>query len=268
MSSPALCPVTVTRRTDMLAVVEGEMNNKITSRQIAEATKDVLPQYTPDNASAILVFHTASKTLVLGGLRANKALEGKKTSEGTDFPKQLNAATGGKSTVPPELPLRAAIVERVTTKMFVDAEFEGATALVKLREAIQADEGWESKACVHTDKWGEQEKDRMCVITAIKHIECSEADIEKLQTALNTIMGIKKEAGAKPWEVTDFRFVELQPIIDSSLASYADDELVKATKAYESFKDLVAVTFNDLAVATLAKNGAFTHRSYARLSLS
>lgn len=268
-------PLTVERRSDKLGVVEGTMDSKVSMQQIASASASKLPNYAPDNAGAILVFHTASKAYILGPVRTNKALHesGKEvlTKDGTIYPLQISASIGGRYTEANQ-PFRSAVIDRMNNRMYIHAALAGAEKaqeiLKKLTAVVQTDEGWENKVCIHTDKWGEGEGDKMCVLTGVKHLACSETDIVTIEAALKQIMDAKKAAGAKSWEVADYKFVELTPIIENSKATYLDDEVVKATKAYEQFKDAVAVTFNDLAVATLALNGAFQERAFAQLNLS
>lgn len=267
--------ITVERRSDKLGVVEGPIDSKVSMQQIASASASKLPSYAPDNAGAILVFHTARKAYILGPVRTNKALhEPRKevlTKDGTQFPLQISASIGGRYTETDQ-PFRSAVIDRMNNRMHIFSALAGVEKaqeiLKKLTAAVQTDEGWENKVCIHTDKWGEGEGDKMCVLTGVKHVACSETDIVTIETALKTIMDAKKAAGANPWEVADYKFVELTPIIESSKATYLDDEVEKATKAYEQFKDTVAVTFNDLAIATLALNDAFQERAFAQLNLS
>jgi hypothetical protein len=273
--SLSIGPIIVERRSDTLGVVGGPIDSKVSMKQIASASASKLPSYAPDNASAILVFHTASKAYILGPVRTNKCLHepGKEvlTTDGTQFPLQISASIGGRYTEA-DKPFRSAVIDRMNNRMYILSALAGAEKaqeiLKKLTATVQTDEGWENKVCVHTDKWGEGEGDKMCVLTGVKHIACSEIDIIMIETALKEIMDAKKTAGGKPWEVADYKFIELTPIIESSKATYLDDEIVKARKAYEQFKDTVAVTFNDLAVATLTLNGAFQERTFAQLNLS
>lgn len=257
-----LCSTKIERGTDRLAVVQAPLDSKITLSQIAKVFTD----FSPDNASVILVFHTADKIRVLGGLRDNPALK-----QMPGFPKQINVATGGRYTSA-DLPYRAAIVDRVKAKMFLHSKMTGdgekaQETLLKLCGVIENGDGWEDKVCVHTDEWGKGENDRMCVLSAVKHIECSNEDLTRITSALSTIMQTKRQEGAKPYELIDFDFVELGPIIENSMNSYRDAEAIKAQKAFDKFGSTVAVTFNDLAVATLHQNGALKSRSFARLTL-
>lgn len=273
--SLCISPIIVERRSDKLGVVEGPIDSEVSMQQIALVSASKLPCYAPDNASAILVFHTASKAYILGPVRTNKALHesGKEvlTKDGTLFPLQISASIGGRYTEADQ-PFRSAVIDRMNNRMYIHSALAGAEKaqeiLKKLTAAVQTDVGWENKVCIHTDKWGEGEEDKMCVLTGVKHVACSERDIVIIEKALKGIMDAKKAAGAKPWEVAEYKFVELTPIIESAKATYLDDEVVKATKAYEQFKDTVAVTFNDLAMATLALNGAFQERTFAQLNLS
>lgn len=201
---------------------------------------------------------------MLGGVRSHPALKDKLTKDGTSFPQQINATIGGYLSNP-DLPFRVAMLDSIKNKMFLNTELvgEGLEAQIVLNELckiVENGEGWEEKVCVHTDKWIEEDVEKtMSVLTAIKHIFCKDSDVTKIDTALKTIMGIKKIEGAPLRILSEFKFVELQPLISNSLESHLDDEITKATKAYNTFGDKIAVTFNDLAMATLSKNSAFKY---------
>lgn len=274
-SSISFNPVIIERRSDKLTVVEVADNSKITSREIAnKAAKQFnFPNYTPDNASITLIFHTESGNFLLGGVRDNPALNDKVAKNGKPFPQQINATIGGYSPNP-DLPFRAAAMSSIKNKMFLNSDLSGAgleaqQLLRQLCATIEDNEGWENKICVHTDKWkdGNDEK-TMSVLTAVKHIHCKESDKAKIDAALKIIMNTKKEEGAHPKTLSEFKFVELEPIIDNSLESHLEDEVTKATKAYDRFGDEIVVTFNDLAMATLSKNFAFKGYTFTHLDLS
>lgn len=108
----------------------------------------------------------------------------------------------------------------------------------------------------------------MCYLTAIKHIRCEHEDLNKIEEALQTMMRIKKEKGTNVRALSNFKFVPLQPIIDNSLETYLESETDKAKNAYQKYGNNIAVTFNDLAVATLAKNDAFSSDKCVDLTLS
>ncbi len=84
--------------------------------------------------------------------------------------------------------------------------------------------------------------------------------------ALQTIMSVKQTQGVNPKTLSAFKFVPLQPIIENSLVTYLEDEITKAKQAFEKFGDKVVVTFNDLAIATLAKNDAFRSTQFAQFT--
>lgn len=267
-------PVIVQRKSDMLTVVEIADNSKATSREIATIASKQLnfPNYTPDNASTTLVFHTESGAYLLGGIRSNPGLKDKLTKDGTLFPQQVNACIGGYSP-DPAIPFRISAINSIKNKMFLNSELLGSgqqeqKLLKELCNTVEKNEGWEEKVCVHTDKWSENDIEKtMSVLTAVKHIQCTDSDIVKIDKALTTIMRIKKEAGEPIRTLSEFKFIELQPVITNSLDSYLEDEITKAKNAYEQFGDRITVTFNDLAVATLAKNGAFQKHTSAQLIL-
>ena len=261
-------------RSDMLTVVDLAGNFKATSRDITNIAAQQLnfPNYIPDNASASLIFHTEKGAFLLGGVRNNPALKNKLTKDGTAFPDQINAAIGGYSPNP-DLPFRESVMNSIKYKMFLNSDLSGCgleaqNLLKELCKVVENNEGWEDKVCVHTDKWldGDQEK-TMSVLTAVKHIRSTDADIAKLEAALRVIMEMKKKEGAPPRNLLEFRFVELEPIITNSLETYLEDEITKATNAYDKFGNKVAVTFNDLAIATLAKNNVFKKDTAAELVL-
>jgi hypothetical protein len=62
-----------------------------------------------------------------------------------------------------------------------------------------------------------------------------------------------------------FRFARLDALVSNACATYSLDEKSKAERAWEQFGTEVVVTFNDLAVATLATNGALIKEHQAAL---
>lgn len=260
-------PSVVQRRTDILTVVEINDISKITPNEISAtaAKQPNVPNYKPDGAGATLVFHTESGVFVLGGVRSNPALEKELTKENTAFPQQINSTIGGYL-ANPEISLKDAILDAIKNKMFLKVAlteyaqgFEAQQILKELNKTIENNDGWEEKVCVHTDQWTNKDdtKGTMCYLTAIKHIKCSDSELGKIDEALQTTMTIKKAEGVNARALSAFKFVPLNPVVENSLATHLDDEITKAIKAYENFGNGVVVTFNDLAVATLVKNGAF-----------
>ena len=268
MNSLTFSPVIIQRGSDMLTVVEITDNSKVTARDIANiaAEQPHFPKYIPSNANAILLFHTEGGAFVLGGVRSNPALKDQHTKDGTSFPQQINASLGGYSPNP-NLPFREALINSIKNKMFLNSDLpenglEVQKILKEVCTKIENNDGWEEKVCVHTDKWLEKDTEKtMSVITAVKHIHCSDSELAKIDAALKVIMSIKKEEIASLGTLSEFKFVELQPIIANSLESHLEDEITKATVAYERFGDKVAVTFNYLAIATLVKNNAFKNNN-------
>lgn len=268
----------VKRRTDILTVVDILDHSSTSANEISAsaAKQSDFPHYRPDGAGATLIFHTESNTYVLGGIRCNPALEKELTSDNCLFPQQINSTIGGYL-ANPELSLREAIIEAVKNKMFLKSKiiegspgFEAQQVLMNLCLTLENNEGWEEKVCVHTDKWtnNDSTESTMCYLTAIKHTQCSDADLFRISESLETIMTIKKEEGINPRALSAFKFVPLQPIISNSLATHLNDELTKAQMAYKQFGNVVAVTFNDLAIATLSKSEAFSFGQFAQFSLS
>lgn len=272
------CPIIVQRRTDILTVVTVSDNATTKANDISAtaAKQPNVPYYNADGAGSILIFHTESGEFVLGGTRNNPAIENELTKNKTPFPKQINATIGGYL-ANPELPLRKAVIDAIKNKMFLTAVipegapgFEEQNLLKQLCDILDNNDGWENQVCMHTDKWINKDNTlgTMCFLTTIKHINCSNAELAKIDEALQIIMAIKKTEGANPRTLSEFKFVPLQPVITNSLATYSEDEITKARSSYEQFGDTIALTFNDLAVATLAKNGAFKATQYAQLELT
>lgn len=262
----------IQRGSDLLTIIETTDISKVCASEISEAASKQpnFPHYKADGAGAVLIFHTETGAYVLGGIRSNPALNEKLTKDSTAFPMQINTTTGGY--LPnPSSSLKEGILNAVKSKLFSKTEltenekgFEAQQALKNLLQTIGNTEGWEEKICVHTDQWKEKDTEKtMCYLTAIKHIACSDEDITKIDNALQTMMGIKKSEGVN----LAFKFVALQPIIENSLSTYQANEITKATEAYNKHGNQVVVTFNDLAVATLAINNAFKIVNFAQLTL-
>lgn len=269
--------ILVKRGTDILTVVNVQDISQSTPVEINSTIPNkLLPNFKPDGAGAMIVFHTESGVYVLGGVRSNPALTKEITKDNTPFPEQINSTIGGY--VPnPEVSLKKAITDAIKNKMFLtlmltesEPGFDEQQVLKRLLQTIENDEGWETTVCIHTDHWFNQDQTEgtMCFMTAIKHISCSDAELTKLDEALQTTMAIKKSQGVNPRALVAFKLVSLEPIIQSSLNTYLDSEIVKATKAYNEFGNSVAVTFNDLAVATLAQSKALRSTVCTGLTIS
>lgn len=268
--------VVVQRRTDILTVLEvNDFSVKASEISAKAAEQPSVPHYKPDGAGAILVFHTESDNFVLGGVRSNPALAATLTTEDKPYPQQINLTIGGYL-ANSELPLIDAIIHTIKNKMFLTSDleegasgFDAQQTLKKLCAVLESQEGWEEKICVHTDKWinNDTTEGTMCFLTAIKHIQCSNTDLAQINNALQTIMAVKKAEGVNLRTLSEFKFVPLEPVISNSLSTYLEDEVTKAKAAYEKFGNTIAVTFNDLAVATLKKNDAFEMTQGVQLSL-
>jgi hypothetical protein len=268
----------VVRGTDMLTVVNVEDNSSMTSRDVRDLAvqQSNIPNFDPDGIGAVLIFHTESGEFVLGGVRSNPALKEKFIKDNISFPDQMNTTIGGRL-ANPDLPLRESVMKAIKNKIFLESnfeentkEFEALTLLKKLSEIIENNEGWESKICIHTDKCVNKDgtEGTMCYLTTIKHINCSDEDLIKIREALQTIMIFKEKEGIDRRTLSKFEFVPLKPIIEYSLETYVNDEITKAKNAYEKFGNRIAITFNDLSIATFAKNNAFINcTQFAQLNL-
>ena len=256
-------PVVVQRGTDKLTVVIADPF-KTTCQEIANIAAQQLdfPNYIANNASAILIFETGRRVFLLGGVSDNPALKDKLTKDRNPFPQQIGASIGGF--LPnPNVPFIDAVMNSIKAKMFLTSDLSGKgleaqQVLKDLCSKIESKEDWEDKVCVHTNRWMEDQAEKtMSVLTAVKRIQCKDSDLQNIQNALDNIMNIKKSE-TNPRILSEFKFVELNPIIENSIDSHLKEETEKASDAYDKFKDKIAVTFNDLAITTLAKSGAFS----------
>jgi len=257
------------RGSDILATVSVNLNLNESAEAVARTASNAmpeLPQYEPDGAGVILVVHTESGCFVLGSVRENPALQGRTTSEGSAFPLQMTTSLGGRVTAPGR-PLKELMVEaarnRILPKAPVDEHHDSNTALQSLTslcDAIAAPEGWEAQVCVHTDKWVNKDgsESTMCYLTAVKHLRSSDAQLADFGKALASSMEVKRIQGEDTRTLMSFRFARLDALVSNACATYALDEKSKAERAWEQFGAEVAVTFNDLAVVTLASNGALS----------
>ncbi len=181
------------------------------------------PALTPNNASTVLVFHTESGTQTLAAIRKNPDVDAL-------FPEQINGSTGGY--LPPEHcsgSFKKALLTTLSQKLLLNNELleklksesndEGLKALNRLtllHDAIATNDGWGSIIAVHAhEAW------KMCVLTAVKHITCSDADLTQIQRDLALLMPIEKQriesitpAGERPnlRTISNFQILKLAPI--------------------------------------------------------
>jgi hypothetical protein len=258
--------ITIRRGSDFVSVREVDLNRLASAKAVANCT------YPADGAGAILIFHTESGNYVLGGIRNNPALEHIQTKKGTAFAPQISATIGGYL-ADSSRPLKDSVTEAIRSKILLRADIPtGAPGhneqalLNHLCKTIEDEKGWESKVSIHTDKWTDKDgtEKTMCFLNAIKHLGCDDADLRALDHALEIVMALKKATGANPGPLTDYQFVPFRPIVESALESHQKSEVGKANDAHEKFGGQIAVTFNDLAVAALASNGAFEATDVAR----
>ncbi len=228
-------------------------------------SNDWLPPNEPDGLGVILVFHTEKNNYVLGGIRENSALKNKLAEDGSKFPPQISTSVGGRLDNP-EQPIKDAAMTifkyRILPLTEVDASdsrFQDQELLKKFAKSVAEPMGWNEKVCFHTSTWenANGSEGKMNYVTVVKHIQCDDEDCQQLTRALVSSMAIKAAKGEPTRSLQPFNFVALEPIIDNSNASYAMDEVDKANQAYGSYKNQICLTFNDMAMAALAKNGAF-----------
>lgn len=241
----------------------------------------VFPSLTPDNASTVLVFHTETDDYTLAAMRKNPSVD-------ESFPAQINGSTGGH--LPPDRcsgSFLDALLTTLSQKMLLDnaplikkLESDGNEAglaalnrLSQLRETVASPVGWGSTVAVHANGlW------KMCVLTAVKHIDCSDADLQQIQQDLALLMPIEKQriidatpAGDRPnlRTISDFQIFELNPLIFNAQQSYVMDEKVKAEIAQREYPGKPIVTFNDFAMERLAACRGFRHpvTGFAELKL-
>jgi hypothetical protein len=93
------------------------------------------------------------------------------------------------------MPLKQAIISVAGSKLLRKTVAESPEAkrsqrqLGKMLEVIEADEGWKPRVCIHTDKWQGQERDEqtMCFMTAVKHLQCTDAERSALERAFKVV---------------------------------------------------------------------------------
>ncbi len=228
-------------------------------------SNDWLPPNEPDGLGVILVFHTEKNNYVLGGIRENSALKNKLAEDGSKFPPQISTSVGGRLDNP-EQPIKDAAMTilkyRILPLTEVDASddrYQDQELLKKFAKSVAEPMGWNEKVCFHTSTWenANGSEGKMNYVTVVKHIQCDDEDCQQLTRALESSMAIKAAKGEPTRSLQPFNFVALEPIIDNSNASYALDEVDKANQAYAKYKNQICLTFNDMAMAALAKNGAF-----------
>ncbi len=256
-------PGVVCRGTDILTTTTVNLNLGASAESIARAASDAVPgvpYYTPDGAGVILVFHTESGCHVLGGERENRALHGLKTSDGSAFPPQITMTLGGILS-DPERPLKDSLIDAANRRLLLEvpAVAQGdvdLATLTRLADAVASPEGWEAQVCIHTDKWRNRQggESTMCYLTGVKHLQCTDDEFAVISKALDSSTEARRTHGSSQ-TLMAFRFASLEPMVANACATYAMDEKEKAEHAWQQFGNQVAVTFNDLTVATLAGNG-------------
>lgn len=226
----------------------------------------LVPRYNPDGCGAILLFHTPDHQIYgLGGLRNNPALADKLTNDGKPFPAQINTTIGGKL-FDANKPLDESIINAIKYKMFYESSSCESPAvshaqqiISALIEAIKAPQGWGSYFCVHTDSWKDKNDSigTMCFITGIKHINCTFEDLEKIESAFETIMNYKKSQGEAERNLSNFKFYPFLNTMRNATIEYliTRTELEKAEVAYSQ---KAFVTFNDLCLEAHRINNSFS----------
>ncbi len=265
-------PVVQVGKNSLCLVETSALSESANALNAQAGSQPAMPMHKPDGAGAMLIFHTPEGIFVLGGMRNNPALDNAFTDNGGKFPQQINSTIGGYMTQP-ELPLRQSVMTSIRNKFFAqgggDQKMEQTAdrqIIEDLCRTIEHDDGWESQVCVHTSKWANEDgsEGQMCFMTAVKHIACSHGDLEKIEKALASNIESRKSASAV---LSAFKFIPLEPLVENSKATYDKDEVSKAQNAYTQFQDSVAVTFNDMAVATFAQGNALQHSRPAHLAL-
>lgn len=276
VEQPGTTLTVLERGSDIMTVISGQIDMSQTAQSLcdmAAASSPRFPSHRPDGAGAIVILHTESGRFVFGSLRANPALKSSPAPNGQPYPLQMNTCVGGY--LPnPETPLKSAILAASRPKVMREGlvlDTPEASRMQRhlgqLLDAIETDAGWEPRVCIHTDKWKDREGNEktMCFLTAVKHLQCTEADRNVLEQGLKFNAVLPSSSGREP---IAFGFAPLDNITANALDTYAADEVKKATRAWEAHGDTVAVVFNDLATAALKKNRAFECDSPARLTLS
>lgn len=273
---PVISLTILSRGSDIMTVLSGQVDTSKSARSLCDLAKESsphFPSYPPNGAGAIVVFHTESGNFVLGSVRANPGLASVLAPNGQPYPSQIDTCLGGR--LPnPETSLRSAILAAARPKVLREnlvLETREAKRvqgqLSQMLDAIEAEAGWEPRICIHTDKWTEKDgaEKEMCFLTAVKHIQCTEADRNVLEQGFRFNATLPSSSSYMP---IAFGFASLDSIASNALDTYAADEVTKARRAWEAHGDTVAVVFNDLATAALKKNRAFECDSPARLTLS
>lgn len=253
----------IVRGTDILTTMKVNLNLGASAESIARAASDAvpeLPRYRPDGAGVILVFHTDSGCHVLGGERENRALRDLKTSDGSAFPPQITMTLGGTLS-DPERSLKDSLIDAAKRRLLLEVptaaqgDVDLAT-LNRLADAVASPDGWETQVCIHTDKWRNRQggESTMCYLTGVKHLQCSDDEFALISKALDSSTEARRTHGSSQ-TLMAFRFASLDAMVANASATYAMNEKDKAEHAWQQFGNQVAVTFNDLAVATLAGNG-------------
>lgn len=276
VQQPCISLTVLSRGSDIMTVLSGQVDALQSASSLCDLAKESsphFPSYPPDGAGAIVVIHTERGNFVLGSVRANPCLESMLALNGRPYPSQIDTCLGGRL-LNPETSLRSAILSSARPKVLREnLVLETPEArrvqgqLSQLLDAIEADAGWEPRICIHTDTWKDREGNEktMCFLTAVKHLQCTEADRNALEQAFKSNAMLPSTSGREP---IAFGFAPLDGVTANALDTYAADEVTKAVRAWEAHGDTVTVVFNDLATAALKKNRAFECDSPARLTLS
>lgn len=96
-------------------------------------------------------------------------------------------------------------------------------------DAIEADAGWEPRICIHTDTCKDREGNEktMRFLTAVKHLQCTEADRNALEQAFKSNAMLPSTSGREP---IAFGSALLDGVTANALDTYAVDEVTKATR--------------------------------------
>lgn len=247
-----------------VAVVQKQIDSTTTSSQIAAVAAEKLPDLTPDKACVTAIFNTGKRLLVLTNSRINPDVT-EKTVDGTDYPKQIEASVGGalRQGLPftTETPFKEALAGHLKTKLLLSENLVAQNpaneeANKTMSQVIQSILGnLRNTFAIHTNTgtW------KMKVITAISRIDIKEEEVDLILNASRLIATAKKAAGVHPREILEVELREFQPLVDTAdkTADIVNEtEIAKA--AYAIAKE-ERVTFNNYAIATLFRNGAFAN---------
>ncbi|NNM60190.1 MAG: hypothetical protein HKM04_10315 [Legionellales bacterium] len=224
---------------------------------------------TPNGSGVVLVFHMPDGIRYgLGAMRENPELKDEKTDQGTSYPKQAQTAIGG-TLFDATKPLLTSMIGAVKYKFFADKDLgsdalEAQQAVSRLINSIEDPKGWAQDICIQTNQAWE-----MNYLTAIKHIQCTEQDLDSLEKSFETIFKVAREKGEEARRLSDFKRYRLVETVKN--LSKEDASLEELPKAQKAFQANATVIFNDLAMLTFKDNGNFKPKNQpsnlAQLSL-